>query len=592
MSTDILKSGDELDRLSQSMQVDLQEERKLLELPNAYRSPAITRSTGISTDDYNKVPLQDLDVSTYGMEEIDDKRAEEQSISDQWANAAVKMVGLAGTTFLDSTVGTVAGLTNALISDKPFLESFIDDPVSRKLKEFNDSMEQWMPNYYTRERQDQTFAVGTANFWADKILKNMGFTIGAVMAGMVTGGATASVLGRKTLQNQIARNLSKNSVKLASKNITPKAIKEMAEKGVIDEKLIAEELLANAKQLKNVDAATEIIASVAGSIGESRIEAINAKDELFEKYKQEGLSDEQAMEKATKAANLIFGGNMAVLSAGNYAQFRKAFSPGYNPSKLGDAYLTKTVKDGKLSYAGQKNIEKFIKRSQALFGNPAIEGNEEMMQNAIKNASEEFVSRGENLEGKETVKAYIDSFLKGMIKTYSDPHAYEEGFAGIFAGGIGSPTITGSGVGWAGGALGDLKEVNRNIAQAEEATEALNKITESERFQEGYRNAVANAKYESQKEAALKVGDQFEFKNIEHEQLINDALTFLEYGQFSDFIESIESVKNTEASELRKLVQIQPKQKLPNLLILTRISPMMRNLKLTLLIKQTELKRK
>jgi hypothetical protein len=54
-----------------------------------------------------------------------------------------------------------------------------------------------MPNYYTEREQNRDWYenIFTANFWGDKVLKNAGFTAGAMAAMGLTGGLVGGIGG-------------------------------------------------------------------------------------------------------------------------------------------------------------------------------------------------------------------------------------------------------------------------------------------------------------------------------------------------------------------------------------------------------------
>jgi hypothetical protein len=58
-----------------------------------------------------------------------------------------KGVILAGTTFLDSTVGLLVGLGTAIAENR--FSGIYDNPVSKALKSINDWSEEVLPNYYS-----------------------------------------------------------------------------------------------------------------------------------------------------------------------------------------------------------------------------------------------------------------------------------------------------------------------------------------------------------------------------------------------------------------------------------------------------------
>ena len=132
-------------------------------------------------------------ISQDELENISEYRASEQAWYDQLANGLGKAVVLAGTTFIDSTLGTIVGATSAVAEQK--FSNLWDNPISRAMLEVNEWSEKVLPNYYSEEEQRNNANgewyknVFTSNFWGDKFLKNMGFTMGAMGSAVLTGGA-------------------------------------------------------------------------------------------------------------------------------------------------------------------------------------------------------------------------------------------------------------------------------------------------------------------------------------------------------------------------------------------------------------------
>ena len=110
-------------------------------------------------------------------------RGEEQSGFWQVVDGVLKGVNLAGTTFLQGTVGLVNGIGNAIATGN--LNGFWDNDFNRSIKDWNDTVEKALPNYYTDEEQNRPWYqnIFTANFLGDKVIKNLGFTVGAFYSG-------------------------------------------------------------------------------------------------------------------------------------------------------------------------------------------------------------------------------------------------------------------------------------------------------------------------------------------------------------------------------------------------------------------------
>lgn len=133
---------------------------------------------------------------------IGEHRAQEQSGITQLANGILKGVGLAGTTFLDGTVGLLAGVADGIYNAangegwEGFAEGFFNNDVSRTLREVNAEMEKILPNYRTKDEIENPWAlrnIFSMNTFADDFLKNMGFTVGAFYSGNAFLGALKGV---------------------------------------------------------------------------------------------------------------------------------------------------------------------------------------------------------------------------------------------------------------------------------------------------------------------------------------------------------------------------------------------------------------
>ena len=118
------------------------------------------------------------------LENIDDWRGQEQSGIVQLGNGILKGVTTAGTTFLDGTAGFLYGIGQTIITgDKSML---FNNDLSKALREFNQTMEDVLPNYRTKDEIENPWAAKnlfSMNTFADDFLKNIGFTVGAFYSG-------------------------------------------------------------------------------------------------------------------------------------------------------------------------------------------------------------------------------------------------------------------------------------------------------------------------------------------------------------------------------------------------------------------------
>lgn len=249
-------------------------------LANAYKSKSLynaaeaapTRVQSPLYDTHTPLGQSAYDQSEYSIGEFNDAgyiRGENQPWIMQAINGTTKAAVLAGTTALNGVLGSIYGTATA-VYHKDF-DRFWDNDFSNTMKFINDASEEWLPNYYTKEEQENPWYTNifTPNFIFDKVVKNIGFTVGAAYA----GGIYAKALG----------GIFKGIGAIRALHGTGRSLKQALEIGGR-----AMEMSSAAKHTKS------IIGSVMNAIGEGTIEAINNSDDYAsaEKQKYDALSAE------------------------------------------------------------------------------------------------------------------------------------------------------------------------------------------------------------------------------------------------------------------------------------------------------------
>lgn len=121
----------------------------------------------------------------YEFENYGDYRGERQPWYAKIGAGLAKGAVLAGTTFLDGTVGLVLGAGTAINEGR--WSGLWDNDFSRAMKAVNEWSEEVMPNYYTQAELEEPWYkmdnIFSANFLGDKFIKNLGFTVGAFYSG-------------------------------------------------------------------------------------------------------------------------------------------------------------------------------------------------------------------------------------------------------------------------------------------------------------------------------------------------------------------------------------------------------------------------
>lgn len=566
------------------------------------------------------------------LENIGDVRAQSQSGWAKIGAGLVKMGILAGTTFVDGVLGTIAGMINFgadvvqgnIHSGTDAAWSFINNPFSKLMADINEEAESWVPNYYSKYEQSQPWYknIFTANFLGDKVLKNLGFTIGAAAAAMTSAG-----LGSKALINKGVRDAFKGAVKNAAGNElkTGAEIYKAYRSGdaVMDGLKLTEDLGKAAKQLRNAEWNLKTIGAVTSAAGEGRIEAINGADEweqnivghledkhknfandleekLFKEhpeyfgidangnrfisnyeaaksFQEQVEAENKNYEKARaeisqqKAAvgNRIFGLNLALLSGSNLWQFGRAMAGSYTVGRTGKELVKGSIKEGfKENKALIRNT-----RLRAL-SNPLMEAQEEMSQSAISEGSGlrsssvinndfgSFYGGKIDPDAEEKTQNWLSSVMQGFANTYSDINRWEEGFIGGLTGILGIPKIKWKtkdngkkglsikldGELWQG--FRDAKEYKK---ESKEIAEYLNKRVQSPEFINYYQGNIRHDKYGNIMDDALERGDEFEYKNAKHSQIVSDAIMFNKAGRLQDFLDMIDESGTITAEDVKAI---------------------------------------
>lgn len=514
---------------------------------------------------------------------IDEERAQRQSGGEQLRNGFVKMLGTAGTTAIDGFLGTAAGLVNLTQG-----ENYSDNPVTRTMLDWQQKLEEVFPNYYTQAETESSnpfkgFLPGTegsANFWGDKFMKNMGFTIGMALDGAIAGGLLNAALGTSrtaaTIGKYIANAADEGGASLAEMTNLVKGLKA----GTVDVSKFDKAIQLGAQAVRRKTIATQVGASVFASQAEARFEAVNQMDqtrkeqtykletELQSKQQQmlaSGMDPREvestiAQEKSerlseiedvvTSAGNAIFGLNMALLSATNFIQFKDAFSNSFNfgrknlassgnvadktvASKIAGEFGKYSSKTGKLAKAGR--ITKGLI-------NAATEGFEEGAQQSIQSGSDKYYSAKLNPNSKKEAVDLVDAFTYGISQGFRTKMGLEQVFIGALTGALGVPTAGGRrGVQWAGGVAADIRNELKSSKQAKTLAEQMN-------------SAAAHITSQKAKEDALLRGDKYDYANADHQQFFNTVTTFAKAGKLNDLIEQLDGYSNVKGSDIRTML--------------------------------------
>ena len=507
-------------------------------------------------------------------EQMQDTRYENQPWYDSLANGVVKMLGTAGTTFLSSLVGLPAGLYTAASEGR--WSGLWDNDVTNALGDVDNWLEDNFKNYKSVEQEENKWwqNLDTMNFWADDVIKNTGFTLGAA-ASMATGAGAIGLLGKAL---GMVNNVSKagkmaNAVASALFSATGEGMIE-ARNGVEERNKLEFQKLQDtlAPEKEALDMEQEIINQEYAQTGDyatyqRRMANLMEKHRDFENKLTAG--QQQIEESGKQMGNKILLGNQVLLTAGNMIQFGKAMTKSFDRARHAAEISSKAVKPNLVRAArvgediaqGYTIKGKNLGKAWALGKGVLTEGSEEMNQQWIQNTAGEMYNEKDvndywraKLDPdsyRETTKDLYslgDMISQGFKDSWMNADQWEQFVIGGITGMAGSysptklfnqdktksrldPRRYGS---WEGGAYNELKDFNEQYGQYEENINDVNKVLADENFFSRVQNLVARTYSETKKQDALENNDKKTWKDEDDKQTIHDIQAFLRAGKLDD----------------------------------------------------------
>ena len=505
-------------------------------------------------------------------QELGDIRAENQPWYAQIGAGLAKGTVLAGTTFLNGTLGLVYGIRTAINEDK--WSGLWDNDFSRAMDEFNQWSEKELPNYYTQDEIDNPMTlrnIFSANFLGDKFIKNIGFTVGAFYSGGVYSKGLGAIL---------------------------KAVKAGTKATAITQQGVGSVLSAvNEGSFEALNAANEFEQKYKPAIDDNyrqKIQAIQAEyeanrgkqmvragvegnqfvDPAYIKYKQDMERERDNYNKAlaklqedkAKVGNTTLLLNIPILTASNIYQFGKLYSKGFNTARK----TANVVLDESGKYAA-KNTSKLY-RAGRILGGGIMEGSEEVEQQLASDTQQHYYGTDFNnfyrsLQDPKAAQETLDwtkSFSETLSRTMGEASTWEQFMIGSMTGFLGMPRFRG--IRNEDGKLQspivlqenmfskwkELKqEANRNKAVADE----LNARIGSPEFQNYYQGLIRHKKYQNDMDDAALRDDEFDFKNAEHAQLLSDIDMFSKAGRFEDLKYMVSDALDTSDANLDAIIR-------------------------------------
>lgn len=500
----------------------------------------------------------DIVVGDEDWQHLSDVRAENQPWYAKLGAGVGKGVALAATTFLDGTVGLIAGL--AEMPDKG-ISALWDNEVSNALADTNRALEEILPNYRTEAEQENAWYenLGTMNFWADGVIKNLGFTVGAFYSGsawtkalkglgLLKGAMGAKVIG-STLSAVNEGRIEANNNSYDFLTLQNQEIDDMVERR-----------------------RAEIMAS------EGTEDHKNLNLMLLEESANRMREDAKERADAMGLTTLI--GNTVLLSLDNYAQFGKLYARGFKNARGLASGITKAAEEMAVEEAGKNVIKqggkyawKDITKKQALMRglkNGLLEGNEEMAQAFIAETAGNMQSYDSpnayyqaliDPQAQKKTKDFVTSVTEGFVNTYGNGDRWEEFAIGAFTGLLGMPTFgrvnnadantylgRGKTVGLSGGLFGEIGNVNQQNREGREAVDAMNKYID--KLQSRTKYFVQSQSFTDAMDGWAEANNAFEYKNAEDNDDFVAISRFAQTGKLNDLKEMVNQDFEDELADI------------------------------------------
>ncbi len=520
---------------------------------------------------YNPTVGNQEDYSAYG-----------QSISDKAANGLLKGVNLAATTVAGG-FGMLYGVPKSMATGR--LADIWDNEIMRGLDDWNTKVDQeYLPNYYTDvEKNASWYSTDNwfkANFLFDKLIKNSGFAVGAMVSGNIANAGllrAGAALGKAAMAGATAAEASqgfklfspllRNTARAFSvgKNVEAATILEKEISSVADLTARASKLGDLAKTTNMFagfnDAARRTAIAAYSSAGEASFEAMQTSKEFREKLIQEHIdrTGEEPIGEDLKIINdqadtvgkTSFLGNLALLSITEYAQLPKLLGSTYSSSKQAANSLLGKVddiafKDG--VYSALKPTTKFGKISSKLAGVSRYvfdpkEAAQEGLQYALQVGTQNYYNKAFRSNNAD---AYVDGVLYGLF----GQDEYGQGVGALNSKeGIESMVL--------GGLTGGLMQAKGTYQEGKAVTKNtqafINQLNSTPGFRQSFVDRLqaanrANVLQEQQQDAIVQ-GDKLEAKDLDADMMHNYLSSRIKYGRFDMVMSDLNDLRTSGATE-------------------------------------------
>jgi len=483
-----------------------------------------------------------------GGKDTEDIYAGFQGGGEQLWNALVKTGATAATSFI-SSFSSLGSSIDAIRGGQPFDEDSYLGETQGWLRE----LENDYPNYYSaweREHPFQSalpFSGGFTNFWGDKVLKNVGFTVGSLAASLLVDAginlATQGTAAPATFilaANQIRRAISplKNAFRNLSKTSALNKVDDLA--GIARTGEGINQGLSTLNQAYNLKKAVQFTGTTYfAAQGEAMIEGYqtywDTRARLYEQTSDINIDKAQEIEDISQtAANTTTALNLPIIMASNLLQFPTIFGGSSLLKRFESPFLDIVNKEGLTVVNNYSKKQAWVNTMKELTKDFVTEGGEEGYQYYVGSSIPDYYVDKFNGDATDSLSRYLG---KQLPKTIQDEKFWES----VVIGGL------------AGGLMGGYKPIRQNFFGAKDRTDQVVETLKPvlERFNstvKDYVHFAETVEHQQDEDAVNKF-------QTAHKALYSTVHDSLKYGIYENFQDSIEDLKNLPVEEYNKLFQ-------------------------------------
>ena len=446
------------------------------------------------------------------------------------------------------------------------------------------NFENTIPNYYTRyEKENPHLAMipgfaGSANFWGESVLKNLGFTAGAIAGAAVQdlaiGIATQGIGEIPLVASQIGRaSLWFNKI-LSGTNNAEKILDIAKAAGAGQKALLNAESLARAAAYTKVTNGFRYGTSLVGSaMTEAGVEGRGSYEEvkktLLENYKldnpgQDITAEEAAKieEYATNAMNTRFGINMALLTVSNAIQFDNLFKSFTTAEKGIVGSLTKNLEDAGTIGLKEGSLDVFEKKMATSTSDKIWDVVKPKLTNVLsegiyeeggqfaaeKGVYDYYTRKYKNFNNPENKKSW-DALNEAMQSTsygLSEQFNTTEGIDSMIIGGL-TAVITGGIQGKVDSMRGRGKD-----ARLASSLNILNGYGITGILSNKYDSTLNSIGIAKEMEDAATSKNIFKYKNLKHDMFFNFVQSRIPSGMHDVTIDQLEMLKDLSKEDFEQ----------------------------------------